>query len=108
MNTSEKFTPVAWHALRTAWRSLRSGELSELITTRPDSAINLATSPARRMFSARSCRLKPKSAQRPCRKLSPSRIVEAIPRRKSRDYNASDSVDFPDPESPVSQITAPS
>ena len=48
------------------------GLTRETIATTPDSAISFATSPTRRTFSARSDSLKPRSALRPWRRLSPS------------------------------------
>ena len=49
-----------------------TGEMKAVSTIRPASAISLATSPTRRMFSTRSASVKPRSLFSPWRTLSPS------------------------------------
>ena len=90
---------------RTIFRSARKGLMKAVSTISPASAISLATSPIRRIFSIRSASVKPRSLFSPWRTLSPSS------RKVCRFINASffstalAMVDLPEPESPVNHST---
>lgn len=87
----------------TTSRSARNGEIIETIVTSPDSAMSLATSAARRIFSLLSTSLKPKSRLRPCLRLSPSMTMLARPALVKARSTTSAILDFPAPERPVNQ-----
>src|ERR687897_1136086 len=76
--------------------------------TTPASANSRATSPTRRMFSVRSAVEKPRSALRPCRRLSPSSRYAERPAATSARSTSTATDDFPDPDNPVNQTVAPS
>src|ERR1700683_2664129 len=77
------------------------------MATSPASASRQATSAARLTFSLRSSRLNPRSPLRPVLRLSPSSRYAFRLWATSRSSTATASVDFPDPDSPVSHRVAP-
>ncbi len=81
--------------------------MNAVTATRPASANSAATSPTRRMFSARSAGAKPRSELSPWRRLSPSSTKAECPAPTSAASSAAASVDLPEPESPVNQTTQP-
>ena len=85
-------------------RSLANGEMKEVSVIRPASFISFATSATRRIFSIRSCSLKPRFLFRPIRTLSPSRSMVCLPSAKSLFSTSLISVDLPAPDRPVIQI----
>ena len=65
------------------------------------------TSAARRIFSVRSADVKPRSLQRPTRRLSPSTIAARCPRWVSILSSASAIALLPEPDNPVNQRVMP-
>ena len=64
---------------RIIFLSAINGEINAVITTKPASTINLATSPIRLIFSILSASVNPRSLFNPCLILSPSKIKDLIP-----------------------------
>ena len=88
-------------------RSASKGEMKETMVTMPASTKSFVTSATRRMFSARSVSVKPKSAFRPWRTLSPSRTKVRILRWCNMTSRALAIVLLPLPDNPVSHTTKP-
>ncbi len=105
MSTNTSRNSPSAKSERAVSRSARNGETNAASTISPASAISFATSPARRMFSARSASVKPRSFESPWRRLSPSSRNVCLPSARSRRSTRFATDDLPAPGRPVSQTT---
>ena len=102
-----KGSPAASLRARAVSRSDFSGDTSDASATTPASASRRVKWPTRLMFSVRSPGEKPRSSDKPWRRLSPSSRYAVRPDSTSARSTATAMVDLPEAGRPVNQMVAP-